>query len=52
MSSSMTYMMPLMHPKGYICGSENTKNQNTLGRTISHIIKSANIVGHFTNHSL
>ena len=41
-------MMPLMHPKGHILIPENSKKSKYTWQNESHIINSANIVGHLS----
>ena len=50
--SNAFYLKPLKHPKGEIWYQKAPLGHNTLSSMISSIMKSANIPGKFTNHSL
>jgi len=46
------YLKPLSTPKGHIWYSKVPLGHNLLQNTVSHLMKSVNYTGYYTNHSL
>ena len=46
------YLKPLKYPKGEMWYQKMPVGHNVLSKMISRMMSSANISGHFTNHSL